>query len=230
MIEPIKRPPTKASLSSASDRIFEYVILALASVIALVFVMSLYTLGKESMPALREFGASFFTGWTWNPSQKQFGAASMIIGTLVTSLAALAISVPLAIASALFVAEYAPKWLANPVGYLIELLAAVPSIIFGLWGIKVLAPFVAPFTTFLQKILGWFPLFGAGLSSTGTAFVASIVLAIMILPIVTSMSRDVFAQTPRDQRLGERARLRGVPDHQHRDHRAGPHDVSDAVH
>ena len=221
MTQPDHRPPTKAALSSASDRVFEYLILALASVIVLVFVMSLYTLGKESLPALREFGASFFTGWTWNPSQKQFGAASMIIGTLITSLAALAISVPLAIASALFVAEYAPKWLANPVGYLIELLAAVPSVVYGLFALFVIAPVLARWqSTFFDNVNhpDRFALFtkcaalwsenqntlqcffvpngGAG---RGLAL-AIIILTVMILPYTASVARDVIRLVPADQR------------------------------
>ena len=91
---------------------FQFLILALASVIVLVFLVSLYQLGRESLPALQRFGVRFFTERTWNPVAGTYGAATMIIGTLVTSLAALLISVPFAVASALFVAEYAPRWLA----------------------------------------------------------------------------------------------------------------------
>lgn len=222
MIEPVKPPPKLSSrLSSGSDRIFEIVILLLASVIALIFVLSIYQLAKESWPALQRFGLSFFTTRTWNPVEGQFGAVSMIVGTLVTSLVALAVSVPLAIASALFVAEYAPKWLANPVGYLIELLAAVPSVVYGLFALFAIAPILSKwqqtyfdqenyperFAQFTRCSELWangqtpmqcffVPDGGAG---RGLAL-AIIILTIMILPYTASVARDVIRLVPQDQR------------------------------
>ncbi|AXH00280.1 phosphate ABC transporter permease subunit PstC (plasmid) [Deinococcus wulumuqiensis] len=222
MTQPVKSPPSIPSrLSSRSDRVFEIVILMLASIIALIFVLSIYQLAKESWPALQKFGLSFFTQRTWNPVEGTYGAASMILGTLLTSLAALVISVPLAIASALFVAEYAPKWLANPVGYLIELLAAVPSVVYGLWALFVIAPLLAKWqTTFFnpelyperfatytrcaelwannQTNLQCFftPSSGAG---RGLAL-AIIILTVMILPYTASVARDVIRLVPADQR------------------------------
>ena len=222
MIEPVKPPPTvPGRLSSRSDRVFEVVILLLASIIALIFVLSIYQLGKESWPALQKFGLSFFTQRVWNPVDGQFGALSMIAGTLVTSLAALAISVPLAIASALFVAEYAPRWLANPVGYLIELLAAVPSVVYGLFALFVLAPVLARWQqTFfdVQNYPERFKLFTScsqlwaenqtslqcffvpnGGAGRGLAL-AIVILTIMILPYTASVARDVIRLVPQDQR------------------------------
>lgn len=220
MSDPARRLPTRASMSSGSDRAFQYLILALASVIVLVFVVSLYLLGKDSWPALQRFGVEFFTQRTWNPVNGTFGAAAMIMGTLVTSFAALIISVPLAIASALFVAEYAPKWLANPVGYLIELLAAIPSVVYGLWALFVIAPVLARWQiTFFnpeyperlalytkcagiwandQTTLQCFfvPSSGAG---RGLAL-AIIILTVMILPYTASVARDVIRLVPADQR------------------------------
>ncbi|WP_339095372.1 phosphate ABC transporter permease subunit PstC [Deinococcus sp. VB343] len=222
MIEPVKPPPKLSSrLSSSSDRIFEIVILLLASVIALIFVLSIYQLAKESWPALQKFGLSFFATRTWNPVEGQFGAVSMIVGTLVTSLVALAVSVPLAIASALFVAEYAPKWLANPVGYLIELLAAVPSVVYGLFALFAIAPILSKwqqtyfdqenyperFAQFTRCSELWangqtpmqcffVPDGGAG---RGLAL-AIIILTIMILPYTASVARDVIRLVPQDQR------------------------------
>lgn len=223
MSEPANRlsaRPSSGRLSSRSDRVFEVAILLLASVIVLVFVVSVVLLGRESWPALQKFGLSFFTERTWNPVNGTFGAASMITGTLVTSLAALLISVPLAVASALFVAEYAPKWLANPVGYLIELLAAVPSVVYGLWALFVIAPVLAKWqTTFFnpeyperlalytkcaglwaenQTTLQCFfvPSSGAG---RGLAL-AIIILTVMILPYTASVARDVIRLVPADQR------------------------------
>ncbi|THF86264.1 phosphate ABC transporter permease subunit PstC [Deinococcus sp. KSM4-11] len=220
MSEPTRSAPTPARLSSRSDRVFEVLILLLASIIVLVFLTSIYQLGKDSWPALQHFGLSFFTQRTWNPVAGTFGAASMIAGTLVTSLAALVISVPLAVASALFVAEYAPKWLANPVGYLIELLAAVPSVVYGLWALFVIAPILGRWQiTFFNpefpdrlalytKCAGlwaenkttlqcfFVPSSGAG---RGLAL-AIIILTVMILPYTASVARDVIRLVPADQR------------------------------
>lgn len=229
MSEPARRPPVHPPaaraaafrLSSGSDRVFQLVILGLASVIVLIFVLSVYQLGRESWPALRASGLRFFTERTWNPVTGAFGAATMILGTLVTSLAALVISVPLAVASALFVAEYAPKWLANPVGYLIELLAAVPSVVYGLWALFVIAPVLARWqTTFFNPEL--YPerfalftrcsaLWADNQTSLQCLFVpnsaagrglalAIIILTVMILPYTASVARDVIRLVPTDQR------------------------------
>lgn len=213
-----KSPKMGAALSSASDRVFEYIILALASIIVLVFVLSLYQLGKEAWPALQQFGLSFFTNREWNPVTNNYGALAMIQGTLITSLAALFISVPLAIASALFVAEYAPKWLAEPVGYLIELLAAVPSVVYGLFALFVIAPVLSKwqqsFFTVPEKLSQFTAckeLWDAGQTSLSCFFVPNafdgrglalsiIILTIMILPYTASVARDVIRLVPQDQR------------------------------
>ncbi|GAA5514700.1 phosphate transport system permease protein PstC [Deinococcus carri] len=212
------RPPARAWLSSGSDRVFQVLILALAAIIVLVFVLSVYQLGRESWPALRTFGWQFFTERTWNPVAGKFGAATMLAGTLVTSLAALVISVPLAVASALFVAEYAPKWLANPVGYLIELLAAVPSVVYGLWALFVIAPLLGRWQTayFLDPanvptLTRCNELWAQGQTSLQCFFVPSgaggrglalaiIILTVMILPYTASVARDVIRLVPQDQR------------------------------
>ncbi|PNY80645.1 phosphate ABC transporter permease subunit PstC [Deinococcus koreensis] len=217
MSEPAK-PAPRRGLSSRSDRTFEVVILALASVIVLVFLTSIWQLAKESWPALQQFGWRFFTERTWNPVNNSFGAVSMITGTLVTSLAALVISVPLAIASALFVAEYAPKWLANPVGYLIELLAAVPSVVYGLWALFVIAPILSRWEQgfFAQpdKVATYTAcknLWDQGQTTLQCFFVPStfdgrglalaiIILTVMILPYTASVARDVIRLVPADQR------------------------------
>jgi phosphate transport system permease protein len=122
----------------------------------------------------------------------------LIWGTLWSSAIALVIGAPVAIGIALFISHYAPRRLAGVLGYLVDLLAAVPSIIFGLWGIFVIRPFFLPLEHWLNQYLGWFPLFGGQPSGTGSTMLAgSIVLAVMLLPIVTSISREIFLQTPR---------------------------------
>jgi phosphate transport system permease protein len=122
----------------------------------------------------------------------------LIWGTLWSSAIALVIGAPVAVGIALFISHYAPRRLAGVLGYLVDLLAAVPSIIFGLWGIFVIRPFFKPLEVWLNHNLGWFPLFGGNATSTGSTILAgAIVLAVMILPIITSISREIFLQTPR---------------------------------
>jgi phosphate transport system permease protein len=131
--------------------------------------------------------------------------APLIWGTIFVSAIALIIGAPIAIGIALFISHYAPRRLAGILGYLVDLLAAVPSIVFGLWGIFIVRPFLLPLTGWLNHHLGWFPLFSGTASTTGsTLFAGGIVLAVMILPIITSISREIFLQTPR---LNEEAAL-----------------------
>jgi phosphate transport system permease protein len=129
----------------------------------------------------------------------RFGILDLLLVTVVSSAMALVIAMPIAMGIALFLTQYAPRRLARPFAYVIDLLAAVPSIIFGLWGLFVLAPVMTPFGKWLNDSLGWFPLFAKGNVSIelgGTIFTAGIVLAVMILPIITAVSREVFDRTP----------------------------------
>ena len=129
----------------------------------------------------------------------------LIYGTVLTAVLALLVAVPFALGIALFISHYAPRRLAVPVAYVIDLLAAVPSVVFGLWGARALAPALVPVQAWLDHHAGWIPLFAGPSSVTGkTTFTAAIVLAIMVLPIITAISREVFAQTPR---LNEEAAL-----------------------
>ena len=152
------------------------------------------------MPAFQEFGIAFLWGTTWNPVTEEFGALPTIFGTLVSALIALLIAVPISQGAAIFLAEMAPPWLRTPVSYLIETLAAIPSVIFGLWALFIMVPVIRdPIELFLGEHFGWIPLFngppfGVGLLSAG------IILAIMILPIVTSVSRDILLAVPNSQR------------------------------
>ncbi|HWD63046.1 MAG TPA: phosphate ABC transporter permease subunit PstC [Humibacter sp.] len=122
----------------------------------------------------------------------------LIWGTLFSALIALVLGAPVAIGIALFISHYAPRRLAGVLGYLVDLLAAVPSVVFGLWGIFVIRPFLIPFQDWLNQYLGWIPLFSGPVSRTGSTMLAGgVVLAVMILPIITSISREIFLQTPR---------------------------------
>ena len=121
----------------------------------------------------------------------------LAFGTLWSSFLALVMAVPLSVGVALFISHYAPRRLAQTLGYVVDLLAAVPSVVFGLWGIMVLAPAVQPVYTWLTENMGWFPLFAGPVSATGrTIFTAAIVLAVMVVPIITAICREIFLQTP----------------------------------
>jgi phosphate transport system permease protein len=169
-------------------------------VVALVLGVAAFLLAR-AIPSLAADGASFLTSREWNvsdPANLRFGIAQLLWVTVIASLVAMVIAVPIAIGVALYLTLYAPKRLAKPAGYLVDLLAAVPSIIFGLWGARILLSYVRPVQDFLTSAFGWIPLFGATTVQSGTIFLAAVVLSIMILPIVTALSREVFAQTPKE--------------------------------
>jgi phosphate transport system permease protein len=150
----------------------------------------------SSLPALRQFGWRFFLSQEWNPVLQEFGAASSIFGTLVSTLIAMAIAVPLSLAIALFLVELAPPRVSRVVGTAIELLAAVPSIIYGMWGLFVFAPFMATYVQpLLGGALGFLPLFTGPPLGIGM-LTAGIILAFMVLPFVSAVTRDVFQLVP----------------------------------
>jgi phosphate transport system permease protein len=182
-------------LSSRADNVFKNVIIALASVVLLATVAYGFVLVLGGLPALQKEGLGFLFGLEWNPGTNVYQALPFIAGTVFTALGALIVAVPLAVASALFIAEYAPRWLAAPVGYLIELLAAIPSVVYGLWGIFVLIPAVRGFQQWFVSVTGvpWIPS-GTGLLS------ATLVLAVMVIPFICAIARDVIQLVPNDQR------------------------------
>jgi len=167
-------------------------------VVALVAAVGAFLL-IEAIPALLKNRANFLFDRVWDlddPAAPKFGIPDLLWATVAIAMIAMAIAVPLAIGVALFLTNYAPTRVARPFAYVVDLLAAVPSIIYGLWGIKVLLPYSRDVQGFLSSTLGWIPLFKDAGVSQGTLFLAGVVLAIMILPIVTAISREVFAQTP----------------------------------
>jgi phosphate transport system permease protein len=159
-----------------------------------------YELAKGARPAFDEFGLGFVSAKVWNPVNNTFGALPAIYGTLISSALALLLAVPVSLGAAIFLAELSPPWVRAPASYLIETLAAIPSVIYGLWAFFFLVPLVRdPVERFLGDNFGWIPLFdgpqfGLGLLSAG------IILAIMILPMITSLSRDVLLAVPNSQR------------------------------
>jgi phosphate transport system permease protein len=187
------------------DRLFKSVAAAAGSTIVAAIVLIAVFLLIRAVPSLRANHANFFTSATFDTVHAYhlaFGIRDLLMVTLLSSIFALVLAVPVAIGIAVFLTQYAPRRLSRPFGAIVDLLAAVPSIIFGLWGIFVLAPEIEPFAEFLNRNLGWLFLFKQGnvsLAGGGTIFTAGIVLSVMILPIVTSVSREVFRQTPRIQ-------------------------------
>jgi phosphate transport system permease protein len=189
-----------AKISKTGDRMFR----ALASTSGLAIVLIVLFVGifllALALPSLRADQDNFLTSrnWTVAGNELRFGIAGLLWTTVLSSILAMAMAVPVAVGVALCLTQYLHKRAAAPISFVVDLLAAVPSIIFGLWGLTVLGPFLAPAAQWLINTIGWIPLFSRSVDPKGSAFVASVVLAIMILPIVMAISRDVFAQTPRD--------------------------------
>jgi len=152
---------------------------------------------SESLPALREAGWSFLTTFEWEVDGRRFGIGAALFGTIVTAGVAFALAVPVAVGTALFINDYAPPRLRSVLVSLVDLLAAVPSLIYGLWGLFFLQPRLAGLTRWLADHLGFLPFFSSDRTPVGASpFVAGVVLAIMIVPIITSVSREVFRQAP----------------------------------
>ena len=197
--------PAAQRLRSSHDRnvgdaIFRTVVLFFGLTVLFLIVLMLYEMIISSRLSINKFGFQFLVRTVWDPVQEEYGALAFIYGTLVSSILALVIALPLSIGIAVFLSESAPPWIERPVSFLVELLAGIPSIVYGMWGFFVMVPWMR--TTVqppLGKIFGYLPLFqgppyGIGMLSAG------IILSIMILPIIASISRDVLRAAPRAQR------------------------------
>ena len=203
-VEGLGPPPRFAlpwRLSSASDGVWRGVLVVFGLTIPLLLVGITAALVYGAWPAIRTFGGGFLTGSAWDPVSDRFGGVPFLVGTLASSLLALLIAVPLSIGLALFLTELAPRWLAAPIAFATELLAAIPSVVYGLWAIFVLVPFLrgtveAPLSEKLGDALGIFagPAYGPSILAGG------VILAIMIIPFVSAVSREVIAAVPRAQR------------------------------
>jgi phosphate transport system permease protein len=189
----------RASTGQLGDRLFGGVARGAGLlVIALVTLIAVFLL-SQALPALAKDKVNFLTSTQWNvdATPLQFGIANLLWVTVLSSAIAMLIAVPLGVGVALFITQYAPTWLRWPAASLVDLLAAVPSIVYGLWGLQVLGPHMGGVQAVLERLLGWFPLFAdAGIDASSTIFTVALVLSIMVLPIVTALSREVFAQTP----------------------------------
>jgi len=191
-----RRSPT----GNTGDAIFRAVIFAMAFVMVLIVGAMIVALASQSMLSIREFGFGFLTGREWNPIKGQFGALAFIYGTIVSSLIALLISVPLSLGIAIFLVEQAPPFLSRPITFLVELLAAIPSVVYGLWGIFVLAPFLRVYIEPpLARWFGRLPLFQGPITGIGM-LTGGLILAIMVTPIISAVVRDVLSAVPYTQR------------------------------
>jgi phosphate transport system permease protein len=185
---------------STGDAVFRGILFLSALVIILIVASMIVTMYSNSRASISEFGWGFLTGREWNPVRHQFGALPFIYGTVMSSIIALIIAVPLSLGVAIFLVEQAPRRIARPVGFLVELLASIPSVVYGLWGIFVLAPFLRVHVEpFLQRVFGWLPLFQGTPTGIGL-FTGGIILAIMITPIISAVVRDVLTAVPVSQR------------------------------
>ena len=181
-----------------AESAFRGVTLAAGAMVLVIIVAIATFLIARAVPALRANTENFFTfeGWSPNDAEPKFGIGTLAFGTVLSSALALLVAVPVAMGIALFLSHYAPRRIATTLGFAIDLLAAVPSVVFGLWGRDVFQEPVRNFSVWLNQYFGWIPLFGGEGPFGASIMLGSLVLAIMVLPIVTSLSREVFLQTP----------------------------------
>ena len=187
-------------ISKHVDVAFRYSLLICSLSIIAVMLLFFYELTSRSKLSIAKFGFSFFTGSTWDPVSGDFGAMPFIYGTLVSSLVALVLAVPLAVGVSVFVTELCPRYFRGIISFTVELLAAIPSVIYGLWGIFVLVPILRNHVQpWLGKYFAWTGLFGGPAYGIGM-LAAGIILAIMIIPIIASITREVLLAVPQSQR------------------------------
>ncbi|HEU4931230.1 MAG TPA: phosphate ABC transporter permease subunit PstC [Pyrinomonadaceae bacterium] len=185
---------------NTGDAIFRVLMVLIALLMVGVVLAMVFALATDSMLSIRQFGFHFLTGRVWDPVKGEFGALPFVYGTIASSLIALLISVPFSLGIAIFLVEQAPPYIARPVGFLVELLAAIPSVVYGLWGIFVLAPVLRQYVEpALAKTLGFLPLFQGTITGIGL-LTGGIILAIMVTPIISAVVRDVLAAVPGSQR------------------------------
>jgi len=193
-------PLLRGTSGETGDRIFKSAMLVCGLAVLAILVLIVYELMLRSGPSWHAFGFKFFAGHDWDPVNEHFGALPFIYGTLVSSLLALLIAVPLSIGVAVFTTEMCPPALRGPLSFFVELLAAIPSVVYGLWAIFVLVPLLSHYVQpFLSSTLGWTGFF-TGAPYGISMLAAGIILAIMIIPIISSITREVLVVVPQNQR------------------------------
>jgi len=186
--------------ANAGDRIYRAALTALALTLPLLLLAFLGELVTNAWPSIERFGLRFVWTSVWDPVAGVFGAAPMIFGTLASSFLALLLGVPLALGVAIYLTEFSPKWLRQPIAFLVELLAAIPSVVYGLWGVYVLIPFLrADVVPPLRAVLGWTPFF-RGVFYGNSLLAGGVILAIMVVPYISAVSREVLLAVPTTQR------------------------------
>ena len=186
----------RPSLSRLPDRVLKWGLTGLAAAILLLIAYFFVKLYLEAEPVFSQYGfVNFVFSNEWVPSKQLYGALPLLVGTIITSVIALAIGVPVAVASALYITELAPRRAKQPLTILVELLAAVPSVVYGLWGVFVLIPKLKPIEQWFSDTFSFLPLVGGQVAGPNY-FIAGLILAIMILPIVSAISREVMATVP----------------------------------
>ena len=190
------RPPAEKLV----DISFKTLAIAMASVVAIVLFSILVVVFQGSLESMARYGWQFLVTSDWNPVDDQYGAGAAIYGTLITSLLALMIAVPLGVGTAIFITEnIIPRRIRSVIGLMVELLAAIPSVVLGLWAIFVMEPFIRPALELLYEHFNWIPLFSTPPMGPGT-IPAVLILVVMILPIITAISRDCLNQVPQKLR------------------------------
>ena len=197
-------PPSRVSIEGAvvADRVYRAAIFGFALCVPILLLLIFIEVGMAGWPALRQFGFSFLTSSAWDPVAGQFGAAPAIAGTIITSIIALVIATPLALGGAIFLSDFSPAWLRQPLSFFIDLLAAVPSVVYGLWGVFFLLPLLREqIMPFLRDTLhlGATPFF-TGPAYGPSVLAAGLILSIMVLPYIAAVSREVLMAVPRSQR------------------------------
>ncbi|MBW4527594.1 MAG: phosphate ABC transporter permease subunit PstC [Phormidium tanganyikae FI6-MK23] len=190
----------RTDTSRLIDNGFVWLTAAFAVGIGLLLLAIAGRVGADAIPAIQKFGLGFLVTSRWSVNDEVFGALTQIYGTLVTSFLALLLAVPVGISVALFLSEdFLPPRVKQPIVFMVELLAAIPSVVYGLWGIFVLIPVLRPFGMWLNATLGWIPIFSTAPAGPGI-YAAGIILAIMILPIIAAISRDALVAVPAELR------------------------------
>lgn len=188
--------PPRSKQEKSLDQSFVNLTRLLALAVAALLIVIALIVGADALPAMQDYGLDFIWTSAWDPVDQAYGALPMIYGTLMTSALALLFALPLGVGTAVFLSEgFLPKSIETPLTFMVELLAAIPSVVYGLWGIYVLIPFLKPIGSWLHENLGWFFLFKDEYIGPGM-FPASIILVAMILPIITAISRDSLASLP----------------------------------
>ena len=199
----VANPPVADRVFFASARAIGYLVLVITGSIGAFLAFQAY-------PTLRKYGFRFFTENQWNPDQQQVGISAVLLGTLTVALVALLIAVPLALGTALFISEYAPTWMRPVLVSMVDLMAAIPSIIYGLWGLFLIEPHAIYVAHWLNEYLGWLPFFHVNgdpraaeftlKNYAASAFIAGIAVSMMVIPMGCAVMREVFSQAP----IGER--------------------------